>query len=152
VQSLGALGTATMHPISFDELVEKLTQMREFGNSTMMLFVTVRTTSDGLLAGLNEGRALELQYPRAGIFDFVRVLRFVRFCRRKGLSWQKYRWGRERVYAADVGYDPARAANLFDSCFGSIFGHYGPFAVRLHGIGLLVPGSSFRRAALPPLN
>jgi hypothetical protein len=98
-----------------------------------MLYITVRTTSDGLIAGVGDGRQIVMQYPRAGIFDFVRTRLFARFCSAKGLECIQLKWGRERILSAPLGSDPASAADVIDECIGAVFAHDGPFAVDLNG-------------------
>ncbi len=133
-----------MHPSSRDELVENLTHLREHGNNVTLLFVTVQTTSDGLIAGVDEKGSLQLHYPQGGLFDFRRVRSFLSFCRSSGLSWRKQRWGKERMYSTDLGYDPDRGAELFDCCFATVYGHSGSYAVKFMGIGWQPSNNSFK--------
>ena len=123
-----------MHPSSKVQLSEQLKHMQELGTTMSMLFMTVRTTRDGMLAGVVE-RELKLDYPRAGFMDFARAGRFLTFCKRNNLNVTKERWGRERVFRASIGFGISKAVELISQCFHEVYGHSGPFALDLQGYG-----------------
>lgn len=108
--------------------------MQEHGNTMSMLFMTVKTTTDGMLAGVVD-RELKLDYPRAGFWDFARSSRFLAFCHRTNLLVTKECWGKERVYRASIGSDIPKAIEIIPECFEEVYGHSGSFALKLQGYG-----------------
>ena len=135
-----------MHPSSMDSLVEHLQHLVIYGSSSDMLAVTVKTTSDGLLVGVADGE-LRLDYPQAGWLDFRRAYKFRSFCSTNSLSVTKERWGREIVYRAAIGREPKSAAEAIDHCFATLYGHTGPYALKLQATGWSPSNYSLKRTA-----
>ena len=96
--------------------------------------MTVATTSDGMVAGVVDGK-LSLDYVRAGWLDFFRSKSFLNFCAKNRLTVDKVDWGRERVYRASLGKDIQGAADMVDRCFAEVFGHGGPFRIEFRPFG-----------------
>ncbi len=124
-----------MHSASKAELVAHLNRLREHGDTMSMLFMTVRTTSDGMVAGVIPGVSLVLDFahgPRRGLID---SFRFSRFCRNLRLrsSWET--WGKEKVSRAFLGMDAELGAASIDDCFAAMFGHRGAFAIDFRPFG-----------------
>jgi hypothetical protein len=116
------------------DLLRELHHMQHHGGRMLMLVMTVRGTSDGLLVGIN-GKVFSLDYPHAGWLDFVRVHRFASFCRAKGLPLRKETWGKERVSRAAIGSVAADAVQTIDECFSAVYDQSGQFGLELRGIG-----------------
>jgi hypothetical protein len=123
-----------MHPASKSLLSAHLAALRENGTSGSILFMTAVGTSDGLLAGVEDG-VLQLDYPRAGIFDFRRVFRFRQYCATYGYRIRTERWGKELIYRAGIGSAPIVAADAIDGCFTAVYGKRGPFALEFRPVG-----------------
>ena len=126
------------------ELIRELTHLQSHGTRMSMLVMTVRTTANGLLAGI-EGDVFSLDYPKAGWLDFIRAGRFESFCKERRLLTHRERWGRERVIRAAIGSNPVTAAETIDACFCAVYGESGPFGLELRGFGWQPssePGSS----------
>jgi hypothetical protein len=123
-----------MHPTSREVLAGHLRDLQDHGTTMNILFMTVRTTSDGLLAGIADS-IFKLDYPRAGLLDFRRTNRFVSFCKARGLPLSKQRWGKERIYRASIGTDIDQALELIDECFDWVYDHKGPFAADFRPFG-----------------
>lgn len=123
-----------MNPSARSDLIRELEHLLEHGTSMSMLVMTVRNTSNGLLAGLNGG-VLSLDYVMAGWLDFPRTRKFKSFCSQRGFLTQRVRWGKERVVRAAIGRDVERAADAIDACFSAVFGESGSFGLELRGFG-----------------
>jgi hypothetical protein len=123
-----------MNASARSDLIRELEHLRQHGTSMSMLAMTVRNTSNGLLAGIN-GDMLSLDYPIAGWLDFVRTRNFKSFCSRWRFVTQKVRWGKERVLRAAIGTDVAQAADAIDACFLAVYGESGAFGLELRGFG-----------------
>ena len=123
-----------MNSSARSELIRELEHLLEHGTSMSMLVMTVRNTSNGLLAGVN-GDVLSLDYVIAGWLDLSRTQRFKSFCRQRGFVIQRVRWGKERVVRAAIGKNVAQAADAIDACFSAVFGESGPFGLELRGFG-----------------
>lgn len=72
---------ARLHSASKTELVENLRGLLERGDSMSMLFMTVRTTSYGLIAGVLP-EELVLDFAHGKWRGFFEPSRFRTFCRR----------------------------------------------------------------------
>ncbi|GFE79979.1 hypothetical protein GCM10011487_19790 [Steroidobacter agaridevorans] len=123
-----------MHEVSRRELIGELAYMQQHGTSLSMLIITVRNTSNGLLAGI-VGGVFSLDYPIAGWLDFRRTQRFNAFCKRQGFSTCRQKWGSERVIRAEIGMNPASAADAIDACFSAVFMESGSFGLVLRQFG-----------------
>ena len=128
-----------MHPVSREKLVEQLNHLRAHAGPSSILFVTVETTSDGLSAGIASAGDYQLDYVRSGWLDIVRVRKYLSFCKKRNLPVVRERWGQETVFRAKIGSDAANAADYFDACFGSVYGHVGPYTVTFLGVGWQSP-------------
>lgn len=123
-----------MNSSARSDLIRELEHLLEHGTSMSMLVMTVRNTSNGLIAGL-DGEALSLDYVIAGWLDFPRTRRFKSFCSQRGLLTQRVRWGKERVVRAAIGKNVEQAADAIDACFSAVFDESGPFGLDLRGFG-----------------
>jgi hypothetical protein len=123
-----------MNSTARSELIAQLDHLLEKGDSMSMLVITVRNTSNGILAGLRSG-LISLDYPKAGWLDIVRTCRFKAFCKSRGFEMQCTRWGREQVIRANIGSDSRQAADIIDACFGVVHGECGQFGLELRGFG-----------------
>jgi hypothetical protein len=123
-----------MNPSARSELIGELEHMQKHGNSLSMLVMTVRTTSNGLTAGINGG-VFSLDYPRAGWLDFSRAKRFESFCKQQGFPTHKEKWGKERIIRAAIGSSAIDAAAAIDACFCAVYGESGAFGLQLRGFG-----------------
>lgn len=123
-----------MNESARSELIGELEHMQQHGSSISMLVMTVRNTSNGLLAGV-VGNVFSLDYPIAGWLDFARTRRFRSFCKQGGFAIRRERWGRERVIRAGVGSSATRAAEAIDACFTAVYGEQGSFGLELRGFG-----------------
>jgi hypothetical protein len=123
-----------MHEIGRGELIAELSHMQQHGTSMSMLVMTVRNTSNGLLAGVVDG-VFSLDYPIAGWLDFLRTQRFKSFCKRRGFPARRERWGSERVIRASIGSKVAEAGEAIDACFLAVYGDSGSFGLELRGFG-----------------
>jgi hypothetical protein len=123
-----------MNNAARSDLLLALEHMQQHGDHMSMLVITVRGTSDGLLAGIKE-KGFSLDYPRVGWLDFVRAHRFASFCRRRGLSLRTERWGKERVSRAAIGSITVDAVQTIDECLTAVYHHSGPFGLELRGFG-----------------
>jgi hypothetical protein len=112
------------------ELLRALDYLQQHGSPSSMLVMTVRTTSNGLLAGIEDGE-FRLDYARAGWLDVIRTHRFASFCRTKGITVCRVRWGKERISRAAIGRVPSAAADVIDGCFAAVYGETGPFGLEL---------------------
>lgn len=123
-----------VHSESRAELVGYLSALRERGNDLSMLFMTVRTTNHGMIAGVVPG-SLVLDLVHGPSRSLVASLRFSLFCRGRGLrsSWEA--WGSEKVSRGFLGLDVASAADTIDACFERMFGDSGPYAVDFRAFG-----------------
>jgi len=121
-------------------LLRALEHMQQHGDPMSMLVMTVRGTSDGLMAGI-KAREFSLDYPHSGWLDFVRVQRFATFGRTRGLSLRTEKWGKERVSRAAIGSIAVDAVEIIDRCFAAVYHHSGFFDLDLRGFGWQ-PGSS----------
>jgi len=128
------------------ELIQKFDQLLEHGDSMSMLIMTVRNTSNGLMAGLAKN-AISLDYPKAGWLDIARTRKFKAFCKARGFEVQSVLWGKERVFRATVGSDSSAAADVVDACFGVVYGESGPFGLELRGFGWQSSNNSFESDA-----
>jgi hypothetical protein len=120
--------------IARNELVRELELLKQHGTSMSMLVITVRNTSNGLLAGNNRGE-FSLDYPVAGWLDFMRIRSFRSFCSQRGFRAQKVRWGNEYVIRATIGISAEQAADVIDACFSAVYGESGAFGLELRGFG-----------------
>jgi hypothetical protein len=123
-----------MNPNARSELIGELEHMQRHGNTLSMLVMTVRNTSNGLIAGIAAG-VFSLDYARAGWLDFARARRFVSFCKQRGFLTRQEKWGSERVIRAAIGTDAADAADAIDACFAVVYGERGAFGLALRGFG-----------------
>jgi hypothetical protein len=123
-----------MNESARSELIGELEHMRQHGSRMSMLVMTVRNTSNGLLAGLADD-AFTLNYPVAGWLDFFRTRRFRSFCKRRGFAALRERWGGERVVRACIGSSVAGAVEAIDACFTAVYGDTGPFGLEIRGFG-----------------
>jgi hypothetical protein len=130
-----------VHPVSRDKPIEQLNHLRSHAGPSSILFVTVDTTSDGLLAGATAAGDFRLDYVQAGWFDFVRLWRYLSFCKSRKLPVLRERWGNETIFRAQIGQDVGNAADYFDACFRSVYGHAGPYAVTFLGVGWQSPNT-----------
>jgi hypothetical protein len=112
------------------DLLRALEHMQQHSLPLSMLVITIRTTSKGLLAGM-EGSNFSLDYPHAGWVDVVRTHRFASFCRTKGFPLQKKKWGNERVSSASIGRLALDAVETIDECFTAVYHETGPFGLEL---------------------
>lgn len=131
------------------ELIGKLEHLKEHGDRMSMLVITVRSTSNGLLAGIT-AEGLSLDYPKAGWLDFVRSNRFTSFCKSQGFAMQRVMWGKERVIRANIGSDLSRAADAIDACFNAVYNETGPFSLEFRGFGWQPSNNSFESDAAKP--
>lgn len=99
-----------------------------------MLVMTVRNTSNGLLAGVVDD-AFSLDYPIAGWLDWVRTRRFRSFCKQRGFVTRREHWGKERIIRARIGSSATAAADAIDACFSAVYGEIGSFGLDLRGFG-----------------
>jgi hypothetical protein len=116
------------------ELIGELEHMQRHGNTLSMLVMTVRNTSNGLIAGITAG-VFSLDYPRAGWLDFARARRFVSFCKQRGFLTRQEKWGSERVIRAAIGTNAVDAAEAIDACFCAVYNESGAFGLELRGFG-----------------
>lgn len=123
-----------MNPIARSELIGAPEHMQRHGNTLSMLVMTVRNTSNGLIAGISEV-VFSLDYPRAGWLDFARTRKFASFCKQRGFLTRKEKWGRERVIRAAIGANAVDAAESIDACFAAVYDERGPFGLELRGFG-----------------
>jgi hypothetical protein len=123
-----------MNESARSDLIVELEHMQQHGSRMSMLVMTVRNTSNGLLAGF-AGDAFSLDYPIAGWLDFLRTRRFRSFCEQHGFAARRERWGRERVVRANIGSSAADAAEAIDACFAAVYGESGSFGLELRGFG-----------------
>lgn len=123
-----------MNPSARSELIGELEHMQRHGNTMSMLIMTVRNTSNGLIAGIAEG-VFSLDYPRAGWLDFTRASKFASFCKQRGFLTRKERWGSERVIRAAIGASAGDAAEVIEACFAAVYGERGAFGLELRGFG-----------------
>lgn len=123
-----------MNPSARSELIGELEHMQRHGNTMSMLVMTVRNTSNGLIAGITAG-VFSLDYPRAGWLDFARARKFASFCKQRGFLMRKEKWGSERVIRAAIGASAADAAESIDACFAAVYGERGAFGLELRGFG-----------------
>ena len=123
-----------MNSSARSDLVRELEHLRQHGTSMSMLVITVRNTSNGLLAGIC-GNMLSLDYPVAGWLDFVRTRNFKSFCNQRGFVTRKERWGKERVIRATIGSNVEQVADAIDACFEAVYGESGAFGLELRGFG-----------------
>ena len=114
-----------------------------------MLFMTVRTTSNGLIATVEDG-TFQLVYPIAGWLDFLGANRFKAFCKKRGLATRKDNWGKERVIRAAIGSDAVAAVDEIDACFAAVFGESGGFGLELRGLGWQPSNNSLEGDAIKP--
>ena len=128
------------------DLIGELEHMQQHGSSMSMLVMTVRNTSNGLLAGVADN-AFTLDYPTAGWLDFLRARRFRSFCKRRGFVTRREQWGSERVIRASIGSGSAEAAETIDACFAAVYGETGPFGLELRGFGWQPSNNSSERDA-----
>jgi hypothetical protein len=122
-----------------------LNHLREHGDTMSMLFMTVRTTSDGMVAGVVPGVSLVLDFlhgPRRGL---INSFRFGRFCRGRRLrsSWET--WGSEKVSRAFLGMNAELGAASIDECFAAMFGQRGAFAIDFRSFGWQLSNTSLER-------
>jgi len=108
-----------MNSAARSELIKQLEHLKENGDRMSMLVMTVRNTSNGLLAGITD-EGLSLDYPKAGWLDFARSNRFKSFCKSHGFAIKRIKWGKERVIRANIGTDIGRAADAIDACFNAL--------------------------------
>lgn len=137
-----------MNSTARSELIAQLDHLLNHGDSMSMLVITVRNTSNGILAGLRND-SISLDYPKAGWLDIVRTRRFKTFCKSRGFEMQRARWGKERVIRANIGSDSGRAADTVDACFNVVYDESGPFALELRGFGWQ-PSNRFESDAAKP--
>jgi len=123
-----------MNSAARSDLTEHLEHLKEHGNSMSMLFITVRNTSNGLLAGITD-EGLSLDYAKAGWMDLSRTSRFKSFCKSRGFALRSVKWGKNRVFRANIGLDVGRAVNVIDECFNVVYGEAGSFGLELRGFG-----------------
>jgi hypothetical protein len=116
------------------DLIGELEHIQQHGTSMSMLIMTVRSTSNGLIAGI-DGDVFSLDYPKAGWLDFIRTKRFESFCKQRGFQTRQQRWGKERVIRAAIGTNAAQAATTIDACFSVVYGESGEFGLELRGFG-----------------
>jgi hypothetical protein len=109
-----------------------------------MLFMTVRTTSCGLIAGVVQ-EGLVLDFAHGTWRGFFEPRRFRIFCEAHQLKLTKETWGREKVSRAYLGTDPTRAAKIIDACFDHMFNQRGPYAVDYRYVGWQPPNTSLER-------
>lgn len=114
-----------------------------------MLIMTVRNTSNGLIAGI-VGDVFSLDYPRAGWLDIFRTRSFESFCKQHGFSTRREKWGNERVIRAAIGSRAEDAADTIDACFSAVYGESGPFSLELRGFGWQPSNNSLEGAAAKP--
>ena len=132
-----------MNNVALKELINELEHLLENGNDMSMLVMTVRNTSNGLLAGVCDSEIC-LDYPKSGWLDFLRTNRFLAFCKRNNFTVNKVKWGSERVFRAAIGSNSAIAADVIDSCFNAVYGEAGSFGLKLSGIGWEPSNKSFK--------
>lgn len=123
-----------MNNVALTELVKELEHLLLNGTDMSMLVMTVKNSSNGLLAG-KCGSELCLDYPKSGWLDIFRSNRFLSFCKRNNFAVNRVKWGSEHVIRAGIGSNPANAANTIDSCFTAVYGESGPFGLKISGIG-----------------
>jgi hypothetical protein len=116
------------------DLIRELEYLQQHGTAMSMLFVTARSTSCGLVAGIND-TTFTLDYVLSGWLDLLGPRRFKSVCEGRGLPTERQRWGKERVVRASIGSDPTKAADIIDACFGAVFGISGSFGLLLSGFG-----------------
>lgn len=138
-----------MNPSARSELINELEHMHKHGTSMSMLVMTVRNTSNGLIAGI-DGDVFSLDYPKAGWLDLNRARRFASFCKQRGFRTRKEKWGSERVIRAAIGSNPADAAESIDACFSAVYGESGAFGLELRGFGWLPSNNSLEDDAAKP--
>lgn len=122
-----------MNNAARSELIRQLEHMKHHGSRMSMLVMTVRNTSNGLLAGLN-GETLSLDYPKAGWLDVARACKFKVYCKSQGYPISLGKWGKERVIRACVGSDISHAADAIDGCFEAVYAESGAFGLELRGL------------------
>lgn len=130
-------------------LVRELEHLRQHGTSMSMLVMTVRNTSNGLLAGV-DADILSLDYPIAGWLDFTRTRSFRSFCSQRDFPTQKVKWGKERVIRAAIGSNVAQAVDAIDACFLAVYGESGAFGLELRGFGWQPSNNSLEGDAAKP--
>jgi hypothetical protein len=123
-----------MNESARSDLIGELEHMQQHGSRLSMLVMTVRNTSNGLLAGI-VGDTFSLDYPIAGWLDILRTRRFRSFCKQRGFDTRRERWGSERVIRAGIGSSVADAAEAIDACFAAVYGENGSFGLELRGFG-----------------
>jgi len=131
------------------DLVRELEHLLQHGTSMSMLVMTVRNTSNGLLAGISDN-VLSLDYPIAGWLDFVRTRNFKSFCTQRGFVTRKVRWGKERVIRTAIGSNVEQAADTICACFGAVYGESGAFGLELRGFGWQPSNNSLESDAARP--
>ena len=109
-----------------------------------MLFMTVRTTSCAMIAGVVPDSVV-LDFAHGTWRGFFEPRRFRVFCRVHQLKLSKETWGREKVSRALLGSDPTRAAGIIDACFGHMFNQRGQYAVDYRYVGWQPSNNSLER-------
>jgi hypothetical protein len=133
-----------VHSASRAELIENLGALLERGNSMSMLFMTVRSTSCGMIASVVP-EELVLDIAHGTWRGFFEPRRFRNFCGTQQLKCSKETWGREKVSRAYLGRDPSRAAKIIDACFGHMFNQRGSFAIDFRYVGWQRSNTSLER-------
>jgi hypothetical protein len=123
-----------MNDIARQKLISELDHLILNKPAMGTLLITMAQTTDMLVVTLEKG-AFSLAYPHTGRFDFVRPRRFARFCRERGKTVTKRRWGDVRVSCAVIGTAAADAAQTIAECFSNVYGASGPFGLGLQGMG-----------------
>jgi hypothetical protein len=124
-----------VHSASKAELVGYLEALRERGDAMSMLFMTVRTTSHGMIAGVIPGRSLVLDYVHGPWRSLRDSIRFSLFCRSRKLQSTWETWGKEKVSRCLLGQDSENAADTIDACFDRMFDQRGPYAIDFRPFG-----------------
>ena len=133
-----------MHATSRAELVEYLGALRDRGDVMSMLFMTVRASNHGMIAGVAAG-GLALDYLHGPSRSLIESIRFGIFCRSRKLRSVWETWGEEKVSRGFLGTNVESAADTIDACFGRMFGHRGPFAVDFRPFGWQPSNTSLER-------
>ena len=123
-----------MHAASRTELIDFLGALRDRSDRMSMLFMTVRTTNHGMIAGVVPN-SLALDYVHGPSRSMIESIRFGLFCRSRKLRSTWETWGKEKVSRGFLGTDLERAADTIDACFNRMFGHSGPYAIDFRPFG-----------------
>ena len=73
------------------ELIRELEYLQQHGTTMSMLLVTARSTSFGVVAGINDA-TFTLDYVQSGWLDLLGPRRFKSFCEGRGLPTERQRW------------------------------------------------------------